>query len=446
MSALRLRRYLPRFSLRTLVVFLLLVTSAVAMWFHWRPWMKLRVVRPELAGLTGGDLSPDGRALALTDGHRVAVVELRTGAVTKWMKPSGSEPRTPSLPLKRAVYFSRDGARIVDARLGRGGMGAGSSDGGSWSSPIFTARCNVYDAGTGEDLAKSGVDVIADGGRGFFPSDAGKMLAASGRVWDAGTDALAPTLETGAGRLLSAAMSPDGTIAVETNSEGTVVAWRTSDGKRLAVIKPPARMTVARFARFSADGGLLAVSWTDGFVRVHETRDWSTLAAELPAAVVGPGKLPVADEVAFSPAGRRVVVASRACARVWDLRTERVDLEMDHGQASVNRAEFSPNGLRVLTTATDGVARIWRLGMERSVAEIPINASASGLARFTPDSETVVVADPDGGVAVWTLCRPEELTGMLWRPEPWLTLLFAALLVWSVLRDRRALGREREGA
>ena len=32
-------RWRPRFSLRTLVVFLLLVTSGCGLWWHWEPWV-----------------------------------------------------------------------------------------------------------------------------------------------------------------------------------------------------------------------------------------------------------------------------------------------------------------------------------------------------------------------------------------------------------------------
>ena len=34
----RLHKFFPRFSLRTLPLFLLFVTSATALWFHWQPW------------------------------------------------------------------------------------------------------------------------------------------------------------------------------------------------------------------------------------------------------------------------------------------------------------------------------------------------------------------------------------------------------------------------
>ena len=39
-SAMRLGNLVPRFSLRTLVIFLLLVTSATGLWWHWAPWYR----------------------------------------------------------------------------------------------------------------------------------------------------------------------------------------------------------------------------------------------------------------------------------------------------------------------------------------------------------------------------------------------------------------------
>ena len=36
----RLRKLIPRYSLRTLVLFTLLVTSGVGLWWHWEPWVQ----------------------------------------------------------------------------------------------------------------------------------------------------------------------------------------------------------------------------------------------------------------------------------------------------------------------------------------------------------------------------------------------------------------------
>jgi len=48
MSAFRIRRLLPRFSLRTLVVFTLLVTSGVGLFARWWAWANILVMRGEV--------------------------------------------------------------------------------------------------------------------------------------------------------------------------------------------------------------------------------------------------------------------------------------------------------------------------------------------------------------------------------------------------------------
>ena len=45
-------------------------------------------------------------------------------------------------------------------------------------------------------------------------------------------------------------------------------------------------------------------------------------------------------------------------------------------------------------------------------------------------------------VVVWHRRRPEWWWGVFYLWEFWLTVLFAALLIWSILRDRKALRRE----
>jgi len=42
----RLRKLIPRFSLCTLVIFLLLVTSGVGLWWHWEPWVRISSFEP----------------------------------------------------------------------------------------------------------------------------------------------------------------------------------------------------------------------------------------------------------------------------------------------------------------------------------------------------------------------------------------------------------------
>ncbi len=44
--------------------------------------------------------------------------------------------------------------------------------------------------------------------------------------------------------------------------------------------------------------------------------------------------------------------------------------------------------------------------------------------------------------AEWRMRRPREWWGVAYLPELWATVFFAALLLWSILRDRRTLRKE----
>ena len=57
---------------------------------------------------------------------------------------------------------------------------------------------------------------------------------------------------------------------------------------------------------------------------------------------------------------------------------------------------------------------------------------------FSSDGREVAAAAP-GSVMVYRRRRPEWWWGVFWLWEFWLTVAFAGLFVWSVVRDRRAL-------
>jgi len=79
---MRLRRIIPRFSLRTLVIFLLLVTSGVGLWWHWEPWTRLAALAGTNTNWGGPAFSDDGsRVLVYTWYGPVRVFDSRNGAL-----------------------------------------------------------------------------------------------------------------------------------------------------------------------------------------------------------------------------------------------------------------------------------------------------------------------------------------------------------------------------
>jgi tetratricopeptide (TPR) repeat protein len=114
----------------------------------------------------------------------------------------------------------------------------------------------------------------------------------------------------------------------------------------------------------------------------------------------------------FSPDGLRVVTASfDQTARVWDVRTGRpISLPMRH-HGSLRHAGFSPDGRHVVTASDDQTARIWDATTGQPVTPLLRHQGVVSDARFSPDGSRVVTAGSDGMARVWEFVAPRPLAG-----------------------------------
>jgi WD40 repeat protein len=67
---------------------------------------------------------------------------------------------------------------------------------------------------------------------------------------------------------------------------------------------------------------------------------------------------------------------------------------------NVTSVAFSPDGQRVLMTASDENVRVWRVDGTGTPDVLPVSQSG-GAAAFSPDGRRIVTASPDGEVHVW---------------------------------------------
>ncbi|NLU68294.1 toll/interleukin-1 receptor domain-containing protein [Streptomyces sp. HNM0574] len=256
--------------------------------------------------------------------------------------------------------------------------------------------------------------------------------------------------------------SPDGSKAVTLTEDGTLLAWDTREGGRLAAEAPapglaphqifertvtsPDRRTMAvaegsevrlldtadgsprgriRLAgrgdalAFSPDGRRLAVT--------HVVLDKSTTSAQgypgrpvtevfdvaggTRTAVLRSGHSAAMAQVsgmAFSPDGGRLFTAETRANRIveWDVRRQRVVREFTSREGGfLDRMELSPDGRRLAAVDRQSVVHLWDTGT-RKHRRLPEPAEG-GLA-FTPDSARLFTAGADG-VRRWRLTeRPEE--------------------------------------
>jgi len=113
MSAFLIRRFLPRFSLRTLVMFLLLVTSGTGLWWHWDAWehvLKFKLGRSETDPFSAHYVRFVGQDERLEVTYFLPIEEV------------DSLPAGYPLPFRARVYDARSGQEL-HARSGNVALG-----------------------------------------------------------------------------------------------------------------------------------------------------------------------------------------------------------------------------------------------------------------------------------------------------------------------------------
>ncbi len=349
------------------------------------------------------------------------------------------------------------------------------------ASPDATVK--VWDARTGECRATleghshwiSAVAFVMDNKRVITCS-----LDNTVKVWD---------VETARGKMLVdcadgspdrfffqyARISPNGRllICVDPNME----AWDLVEMKRVAQLERAGQLGDDLKPSFSPDSSLLAISTLEGAVRIFETKEWAhvcTLAepmfwlrghsfssgndrlltwssfGEAHLWQVASGKKAYdlighhegLYHATFSPDGRQVATVDHASVvRIWDTASGRMTATFPNHVGKTYGCEFSPDRKRLVTTGVDDEtpAVIWDTGSWEPVALLYAPEGVNFGPVFFSASDRFLTGGSGGTARIWRRRRPEWWWGVFWLPELYATAFFSLLLLWSIVRDRKAL-------
>ena len=275
----------------------------------------------------------------------------------------------------------------------------------------------VWDAQTGQPLTeplKHDGDVTS----ALFDPDGKRVVTApqrAARVWDAQTGQPLTEPLKHDGEVQSARFSPDGERIVTASSDKTTHVWDAQSGQELAQHAPAQPGKDVTPLAFSPDGTrMVAVS------RDKSACVWDTQTGEaLPTPLKNRSSM---DSAEFSPDGRRIVTASERTAsdnsaRVWDAQTGQPLTEpLKHGGEEgpkryfeVRSAQFSPDGKRIVT-ALGHEARVWDAQSGQPLTEPLKHGDDVNRAQFSPDGKRVVTASCDGTARVWDAQSGQPLT------------------------------------
>jgi dipeptidyl aminopeptidase/acylaminoacyl peptidase len=104
----------------------------------------------------------------------------------------------------------------------------------------------------------------------------------------------------------------------------------------------------------------------------------------------------------FSPDGQRVLTISLdTTARLWDAGSGKPIGEPMRHESAVVSAQFSPDGQRVVTASWDKTARLWDVASGKPIGEPMRHGDIVTSAQFSPDGQRVVTASWDQTVRLW---------------------------------------------
>ena len=240
-----------------------------------------------------------------------------------------------------------------------------------------------------------------------FHPDGRRLLTASDReirVWDLGGSPLITVPLRS--QIYHSTFSPDGRHIVTASEDGQARLWDVESGRAIFAFSHERRV---KHASFRPDGSWLA---TAGAARIAgaEVSVWDLATREKLFSLPHESQPP--DRAVFSPDGTKLLTSGMGTASIWDVASRR-RLDKFHFDDDVTTASFSPDGRLVAAVSGRSTVKVYDVESGSSVG-VPIRHENYFLdhVAFGTDSTTLLVAG-GGYLRVWNVSRGIAVTAPL---------------------------------
>ena len=116
----------------------------------------------------------------------------------------------------------------------------------------------------------------------------------------------------------------------------------------------------------------------------------------------------VIDDIAFSPGGQYLAVASGIGVWIYEVATSRA-LMLISTASSVRSVEFSPDGATLASGAWDGTVKLWDVATGEIIATLEGHGGGVQSVSFSPDGATLASGAGDATVKLWDVATGEPI-------------------------------------
>jgi WD40 repeat protein/serine/threonine protein kinase len=214
----------------------------------------------------------------------------------------------------------------------------------------------------------------------------------------------------------SLAFSPDGTIVLADEADGSVTLWNVGTGQQVGT-KLKHRENVLCVA-FSPCGNFVLTGSSDGMVRLWDVATCQPVGKPIPhsAAVY---------TVAFDIDGARILTGTDPALRLWETSTRRIlQGPLAQPPGAILASRFLPASQRLVTGSWDHRGRLWDVSDEKLIAELPHDGPVCSVA-LSPDGRRVLTASHDHTARFWDARMGSPVGTPLEHPDKVLAVAFA---------------------
>ena len=242
-----------------------------------------------------------------------------------------------------------------------------------------------------------------------FPDFSGLATA---YVFDAQTGEIIKTFTPDNGVLIrSAAWSPDGSQIATGMFNNQILIWDYTTGKQIAtLIHSNNESMFINNVEWSPDGSKIAGASDESSASVWDAHTWELLykVEHDPPAFVG--------AASWSPDGTSFVTnggndeqgAKDTTARIWDSTTGEELLAFAKHTKAVFSGDWSPNGLRVVTSSNDGTVRVWDSSTGDELLTFTVPVVYGIVAWWSPDGKHLAIVGSETLVSVWNVWESKD--------------------------------------